>query len=132
VGLYFTEPPPSGRELQSFAIDSPKGAGDAGASAPFDNTLPKAARIVALRPMLDRAYESLSVDAITPSGTTVPLLRLHGPRPQWFQRYWLQEPVELASGSKIAVHVTPLADYSDEPVVTRKFPLQVVLDYITL
>ncbi len=132
VGLYFTEPPPSGRELQSFAIDSPKSAGNAGASAPFENTLPKAARIVALRPMLDRAYESLSVDAITPSGATVPLLRLRGPRPQWFQRYWLQEPVELASGSKIAVHVTPLADYSDEPVVTRKFPLQLVLDYVPL
>ena len=131
VGLYFTEPPPSGRELQSFGIDSSKSAGDAG-SAPFENALPKAARIVALRPMLDRAYESLSVDAITPSGATVPLLRLHGPRPQWFQRYWLQEPVELASGSKIAVHVTPLADYSDEPAVTRKFPLQVVLDYVPL
>ena len=132
VGLYFTEPPPSGRELQSFAIDSPKSAGDASAPAPFETPLPRAARIVALRPMLDRAYESLSVDAITPSGTTVPLLRLHGPRSQWFQRYWLQEPVELASGSKIAVHVTPLADYSDEPVVTRKFPLQVVLDYVPL
>jgi hypothetical protein len=132
VGLYFTEPPPSGRELQSFAIDSAKGAGSASVSAPFESQLPRAARIVALRPMLDRAYESLSVDAITPSGATVPLLRLHGPRPQWFQRYWLQEPVELASGSKISVHVTPLADYSDEPVVTRKFPLQVVLDYITL
>jgi hypothetical protein len=132
VGLYFTEPPPSGRELQSFAIDSPKSAGDTSPPAPFENTLPKAARIVALRPMLDRAYASLSVDAITPSGATVPLLRLHGPRPQWFQRYWLQEPVELASGSKIAVHVIPLADYSDEPVVTRKFPLQVVLDYVPL
>ena len=65
--------------------------------------------------MLDRAYESLNVDAITPSGTSVPLLRLHGPRPQWFRRYWLQEPVELASGSKIAVTVVPLPDYSDEP-----------------
>jgi mono/diheme cytochrome c family protein len=132
VGLYFTEPPPSGRELQSFGIDSPKSAGDASASAPLENTIPKAARVVALRPMLDRAYESVSVDAITPSGATVPLLRLHGARPQWFQRYWLQEPVELASGSKIAVRVIPLADYSDEPVVTRKFPLQVVLDYVPL
>ena len=132
VGLYFTEPPPSGRELQSIAIDSPKGAVDANSAASFENTVPKAARVVALRPMLDRAYESLSVDAITPSGTTLPLLRLHGPRPQWFQRYWLQEPAELASGTKIVVHVAPLADYSDEPVVTRKFPLQVVLDYVPL
>ena len=69
----------------------------------FAGTLPGAARIVALRPMLDRAYESVNVDAVTPSGTRVPLLRLHGPRPQWFRRYWLQEPVELAAGSKIEV-----------------------------
>ncbi len=27
VGLYFTDPPPSGRELQSFAIDPPEAAG---------------------------------------------------------------------------------------------------------
>jgi hypothetical protein len=132
VGLYFTDPPPSGRELESFAIDPPKSAVAASDSASFESTLPKAARIVALRPMLDRAYESLTVDAITPSGSHVPLLRLHGPRPQWSQRFWLQEPVELASGSKIVVKVTPLADYSDEPVVTRKFPLEVVLDYVPL
>jgi hypothetical protein len=136
IGLYFTDPPPSGRELQSFAIDPLKAAGEPSGSLSFEGTfggtLPKAARIVALRPMLDRAYESVNVDAITPSGTAVPLLRLHGPRPQWFQRYWLQEPVELASGSKIAVRVTPLSNYSDEPRVTRRFPLQVVLDYVPL
>jgi mono/diheme cytochrome c family protein len=132
IGLYFTDPPPSGRELQSLAIDPPKDTGTPAGSTTFGGPLPKAARIVALRPMLDRAYESLSVDAITPSGTNVPLLRLRGPRPQWFRRYWLQEPVELASGSKIEVRVTPLSDYSDEPRVTGRFPLQVVLDYIPL
>jgi hypothetical protein len=30
------------------------------------------------------------------------------------------------------VSVTRLADYEDEPKVTRVFPLQVVLDYIPL
>src|SRR5438309_365410 len=136
IGLYFADPPPSGRELQSFAIDPPKAAGGSSGSSisggSFGGTLPGPARIVALRPMLDRAYESLNIDATTPSGADVPLLRLHGPRPQWFQRYWLQEPVELASGSKITVRVTPLSDYSDEPAVTRRLPLQVVLDYIPL
>ena len=140
IGLYFTDAPPSGRELQSFAIDPPKEVGDSSGSSSyrgalggnFDGTLSKAARVVALRPMLDRAYESVNIDAITPSGTHVPLLRLHGPRPQWIERYWLQEPVELASGSKITVSVTPLADYSDEPKATREFPLQVVLDYVPL
>ena len=132
VGLYFTEPPASGHEMESFAINSPKAEGDASGSAKFGGMLPKSARVVGLRPMLDRAYQSVNIDAVTPSGKQVPLLRLHGPRPQWFQRYWLQEPVELASGSKIAVSVTPLADYEDEPKVTRVFRLQLVLDYIPL
>jgi hypothetical protein len=95
-------------------------------------TLPQAARVVALRPMLDRAYESLNVDAITPSGAEVPLLRLRGPRPQWFRRYWLQVPVELPTGTRLAVRVTPLADDSDEPKAPSRFPLQVVLDYVPL
>ncbi len=136
IGLYFADPPPSGRELQSFAIDPPKAAGGSSGSSisggSFGGTLPGPARIVALRPMLDRAYESLNIDAITPSGATVPLLRLHGPRPQWFQRYWLQQPVELASGTKITVRLTPLPDYSDEPKAARQFPLQVVLDCVPL
>jgi hypothetical protein len=132
IGLYFTDPPPSGREMQSFSIDSPEApAGPEGALV-FKRVLGANARIVALRPMLDRAYQSLSVDAITPSGTDVPILRLQGPRPQWIRRYWLQEPVELASGTQITVHVTPLSDYSDEPRLTKKLHLQVALDYVPL
>ncbi len=123
IGLYFTDPPAAGRELQSFVIGS-------SGSSTFSDKLPESARIVALRPMLDRAYESLNVDAITPSGARVPLLRLHGPRPQWLQRYWLQEPVDLVSGSEIKVTLTPLSDYSDEPRVTKQIPLQMALDYI--
>lgn len=128
IGLYFTDPPLSGHELQSFAIDPPKG--DKNGSSAFAGVLPGAARIVALRPMLDRGYAWVDVDAITPSGARVPLLRLRGPRPQWSRRYWLQEPMELASGSKITVTLTPLADYSDEPKVAEQVPLRVTLDYI--
>lgn len=134
IGLYFTDPPPSGRELQSFTIDAPKVTGDRSGSpifaGTFAGTLPEDARIVALRPMLDGAYVSLDVDAITPLGTRVPLLRLHGPRPQWLRRYWLQEPVQLAGGSKIQVHATPLSDDLDEPKMTKRLPLQVILDYV--
>jgi 2-keto-4-pentenoate hydratase/2-oxohepta-3-ene-1,7-dioic acid hydratase in catechol pathway len=77
--------------------------------------------------MLDRAYESLSIDAITPSGTHLPLLRLRGPRPQWFHRYWLEKPVELPDGCQIVVNATPLADYSDEPKTSRHFGLEVAV-----
>jgi hypothetical protein len=133
IGLYFTEPPLSGHELQSFVIDSPKApAGPGGAStlATFTGKLETAARIVALCPVLDRAYASLNVDATTPSGTHVPLLRLRGPRPQWLRRYWLQEAVELAPGSQITFTVEPLADYSNEPKVRKPVPLQLALDYV--
>ncbi len=131
VGLYFTDPPSSGRELQSLNVNPGKTDGTTG-SANFTGTLGSSARIVALRPMLDRAYESMNVEAITPSGTRVPLLRLRGPRPQWFQRYWLQKPVELPAGSRISVTATPLSDYSDEPKTSRRFPLEVALDYVPL
>jgi hypothetical protein len=129
IGLYFTDPPPSGRGLQSFTIEPPN-AGDPGASLSFEGILPEASRIVALRPMLDAAYESLDVDASTPSGTRVPLLRLRGPRPQWLRRYWLQEPVQLPSGSKVEVRVTLLSDDATEPKIAKRFPLQVILDYV--
>ena len=152
VGLYFTDPPPSGRELESFAIGpaqagSPTDAASVGVAAhsdvlgreatgnpsessSFAGTLPGAARIVALRPMLDRAYESLIVEAILPSGMRTPLLRLHGPRPQWPRRYWLEGPVALAGDTKIEVRVTPLSDYSEEPKAAKRFMLQVILDYV--
>jgi hypothetical protein len=136
LGLYFTDPPASGHELQSIAIEPPKTAdktaGDAAASPSPTGTLPGAARIVALRPMLDRAYGTLEVDAVTPSRTRIPLLRLHGPRPQWFQRYWLQQPVELASGTRIELRTTPLPDDSEEPKPTKHFTLQLALDYVPL
>ena len=132
VGLYFADSPAEVQELQAFTIDPPKAGDDPSGPAGFGGALPRAARIVALRPMLDRAYQSLNVDAIAPSGEDVPLLRLRGPQPQWFRRYWLQKPLEIPAGSKITVHVTPLPDYSDQPKVTRHFPLQVVLDYVPL
>ena len=133
IGLYFTKPPLSVRELQSFVIDS---AGSPGAqaanSAPvtLTATLAKPARIIALRPSLDRAYALLNVDATTPSGARVPLLRLRGPRPQWLRRYWLQDTPELAGGSQITVTLEPLSDYSDEMKVINLAPLQVALEYI--
>jgi len=57
-------------------------------------------------------------------------LRLRGPRPQWFERYWLQEPVELAGGAVITVHTTPLSDDSEEPKMAKRFQLEVALDLV--
>jgi hypothetical protein len=58
-------------------------------------------------------------------------LKLRGPRPQWFRRYWLQEATELARGSAIEARFTPLADDSDEMKASvGRFPLQVAVDYL--
>ena len=130
VGLYFTDPPASGHELQALAIVPPKGAQSASGLSAFDGILPAAARIVALRPTLDRAYDSVAVDAVTPAGKQVPLLRLLGPRPQWPRRYWLQDPIKLPGGSKISVKVTPIADDSDEPPIAAHPNLEFFLDYV--
>jgi hypothetical protein len=119
IGLYFTDSPSAGHELQSLDMDPSQA-----------HKLTNAVRIIALRPMLDRAYESVNIDAVTPSGMQVPLLHLRRPRPQWPQRYWLQEPVELTGGSQIKVSLKPLSDYSEEPKVTKPVQLQVGLDYV--
>jgi hypothetical protein len=131
IGLYFTDPPASGRELQSVSTRDKAARGESGGVQVLEATLPSAGRIYALRPMLDKAYASLDIVAITPSGKQISLLRLRGPRPQWFRRYWLQEATELASGSTIEARLTPLADYSDEMKASvDRFPLQIAVDYV--
>ena len=128
IGLYFTDAPASGRELQALSID-----GGAATDEPIRRlsaNLSGAGRVVAVRPLLDQPYESVAVTADSPSGARVPLLMRHNARPQWFRRYWLETPVEVAAGSKIEVAATPLPPNSDEPKTPKRFPLQVSLDYV--
>jgi hypothetical protein len=119
IGLYFTDAPAAGRELKPLAI----GPGQA-------QNLANPMRVLAVRPMLDRAYESVKIDAVTPAGKQIAILHLNGPRPQWPRRYWLQQPVELPSGTQVTVNLKPLSDYSEEPKINKPIPLQVSLDYV--
>lgn len=131
IGIYFTDPPASGRELQSVSSSEGAARGESGGVQILEARLPSAGRVYALRPMLDKAYASVDIVAVTPSGKQMPLLKLRGPRPQWFRRYWLQESTELASGSVIEARVTLLADYSDEMKASDgRFPLQVAVDFV--
>ena len=114
IGLYFTDPPASGRELQSISVSETKAGGESNGVRILTAALPGAGRVHALRPILDKAYGSVDIVAITPAGRQVPLLKLRGPRPQWFRRYWLQEAAELPGGTAIEARFTPLGDYSDE------------------
>jgi hypothetical protein len=130
VGLYFTDPPVSGREIQALAIAGP--AGEAGAAAPraFEGTIKRAARVLAVRPSLDTEYDSLQIEAVLRGGRRVPLLTLRGPRPEWRRRYWLAEPIELPAGAAISVKGTPAhLDPMARPL-TQKYPLQIAIDYV--
>jgi hypothetical protein len=131
IGLYFTDPPASGRELESISTSEKKGSGELNGVRILTVTLPGAVGVHALRPMLDKAYGSVDIVATTPSGKQIPLLKLSGPRPQWFRRYWLQEAIELPGGSMIEARFTPLGDSSDEMrAAVDRFPLQVAVDYV--
>ena len=84
VGLYFADTP-APQAIESIAVN-PAGAGDTSATQTFSATLATGGRIVALSPMLDRAFRSIDVAAVQPGGKRVSLLKLDGPRPQWFYR----------------------------------------------
>jgi hypothetical protein len=131
IGLYFSDPPASGRALQSVSTSEKGASGESGRVQILEATLPSAGRVYAVRPMLDKAYGSVDIVAITPGGRQISLLKLSGPRPQWFRRYWLQDATELATGSAIEARFTPLADDSDEMKASvGRFPLQVTVDYV--
>jgi hypothetical protein len=116
IGLYFTTRPALGREIQSV----------------IGPTLSVKGRVVAVRPSLDRVYGTLTVQAITPAGATVPLLKLRAPRPEWRRRYWLAESVDLPAGTRIEVKTSPAASYVDlsGAKFMKTYPLEVVLDFV--
>jgi mono/diheme cytochrome c family protein len=131
VGLYFTDPPPLAGEIQALAIDSPAAA-ETQEGWTFSAPLAVAARVIAVRPTLDRPYKSVDVHAITPSGGRLPLLLLSAPRHEWRLRYWLESPVDLPPGSKLEVTATPT---SPDPAVLPRpqdHRLQVSIDYTSL
>jgi hypothetical protein len=129
VGLYFASPPLSGKSIESVTIDGPKEQAAAGPRS-FGGPLPTGGRIVALRPMVDDAYETMDITAVTESGRKVPLLKLRNPRPEWPRRYWLVDPVELPPNTKIEVATTP-GDPDVGPLGKQEqFPLQVGIDII--
>lgn len=117
VGLYFANAA-SSHAIESVRVDS------------LFLMLPDHARVLALRPMLDVPYELLTVDAVAPEGERTSLLVLRDAWPQWFRRYWLEEPVEIAVGSRIEVRATPFPARADEPRVPARFSRHIALDYV--
>ncbi|HEX4996801.1 MAG TPA: hypothetical protein VFY29_01160 [Terriglobia bacterium] len=127
IGLYFAAAPASARAIQSVAVEGPKAP-----ATEFASTLTTRGRVVAIRPSLDKVYGSVSVEAVTPAGAHVPLLRLRNPRPEWRRRYWLASPVELPAGSRILVTRTPVPSYINlaGAALMPSYPLQVAIDFV--
>lgn len=128
VGLYTTDAPVSGRELQSVAVTpaAPSAAHD----TTFSKTLTTAVRIVAIRPSFDRAYATVDVRAVLAGGRTVPLVLLRSAQPQWYRRYWLAEPIELPAGATIEVVATAAPEDDFAAAVVARYPLGLDLDYV--
>lgn len=126
VGLYFA--PAAAQTIQSLKI-APAAGSNPAAPQTLSADVPNAARVVAVSPLLDAAYGAVEVTAVAPNGTRTQLLKLRAPRPQWFYRYWLETPVDVAAGSKIEVTTTPLANYADDLKTAQRFQLQVGVEY---
>jgi hypothetical protein len=130
IGLYFTDEPLSGKEIQSFAVDGPSNEADATESRTFTGTLTTSGRVLGVRPQVDLPYLAMDIQAVAANGRRVPLMKLRGVRPEWPRRYWLADPIELPAGTKIEVKVTPGDPDSGPLLAAAKTPLQVTLDIV--
>jgi hypothetical protein len=129
IGLYFTDAPVSGREIEAFEIDG-QVSGESTDPQTFSKALLTAARVVAIRPRLDQTYASVDVHAILPNAKRVALLLMRAPRAEWPRRYWLQEPIELPQGTRIEVTTTPAPANPDDIPSPRREKLQIAVDYV--
>lgn len=129
VGLYVTEAPLSGKPITSVAVESPNGD-DSQAVRTFTNTLKRPARVVALRPSVDRPYQSVAIEAHLAGDRRVALLKLRSAQPQWSRRYWLRDPIELPAGATIEVKAVPATPDEFPVLMTKQYPLRVDVDYV--
>ena len=128
IGLYFTQAPASGAGIDAMTLHGEPAQGDAPMS--FSGMMNRSARVLALRPQLDRPYGSVEITATLASGDRVPLLRLHAPRPEWPRRYWLRHPVDLPAGTKIEQIGTPSEPDADPASAPTGQPLQLAVDFV--
>jgi mono/diheme cytochrome c family protein len=126
VGLYFAESrqPPSAIEQVTISASKPHDRD----SVSFTGKIGMTGRVVAVHPQLDAVYSTMEITAVTPTGQRRPLLKLHAARPEWPRRYWLQQPVDLPSGTTIEVTATHADDGSGLAAKAMDWPLEISLD----
>ena len=128
IGLYFTTAPASGSGIEALTVQG--GHTDGTGPLSFSATTRASARVLAIRPQIDRAYSSIEITAVVASGRRVPLLKLHSAQPQWPRRYWLVDPVTLPSGTTIEVTGTPGDSDDAPPMKALSVPLQIAIDLV--
>jgi hypothetical protein len=118
LGFYFTEAPVDGQEIRSIILSPSRR--DVASSNPATSTSVTGGgmRALALRPLLDRDYQSVAVRATLPDGTMKTLLSLRAPRVGWPRRYWLREPCVLPSGTTLQVTAIPARSELDSGTIT--------------
>jgi hypothetical protein len=129
IGLYFTDAPLSGKSIESVEVKGPESPGADGPVS-FNGALKTGARVLALRPSFDQSYREAAIEAVLPNNRRVTLMKFTAPQPLWYRRYWLAEPVELPAGTKLEVKAVPSPTDEFATPVTKRYPLQVSLDYV--
>jgi hypothetical protein len=129
IGLYFTDAPLSGKSIESFEVKGPDST-SASEATTFTGAFKTGARVLALRPSFDQAYQDASVDVVLPNGRRATLMKFRSPQPLWYRRYWLTEPIELPAGTKLEVKAVPAPVDEFASPVAKRYPLQVTIDYV--
>jgi hypothetical protein len=125
IGLYFSKNTGAVRAIRTMIVSGPP-TGEP-STFPLPALSSGEARILAVRPQVDRPYSSFSITAVTPAGDRIPLLKLRGVRPEWPRRYWLEHPIDLSARSTLEVAGIP-ADADLGPLgPSIETPLQVGL-----
>jgi len=130
LGIYFAGASPLPEEIESSSVAGPEAGTVIGSPSKFTAKFERAARVVAVRPSVDKAYASMAVDAVSPGGSRTALLRLRGIRPEWPRRYWLVDPIEVPVGATIEVSGIPGDPDSGPLTAPVKSSLEVALDFI--
>jgi hypothetical protein len=105
VGLYFSnaeQPSQAPTEVLALPLVSTPLSAAANRSLTFGATLPDDVQALALAPDAVPPNISVQVEAVRPDGTRVPMIRLNT-RADWSRRYWFDQPMSLAKGTKIEV-----------------------------
>ena len=99
VGLYFGQDPSV--EIRRFSVTSaPVKA--AGVPVSFSRPVIEDLQALALRPDPSLTNASLRVDAVSAAGARTTVIRLAA-RPDWTRRYWFEQPLTWARGTRIEV-----------------------------